>query len=130
MFYPQRLDLSEAEAKTRCSDSRAPRRVAACSVLGTIAVTALNGFWGCYIELVQLLRSAGARFATAEQVARGFSGDAGRFETCRPHGTRSPSIRDADSATTPDRSAQRPTMKGSSEISWSGDAPITFDSSS
>lgn len=75
LFYPQRLDLSEPEAKNRCEalieNSRSFGGVL--TLLWHDRSHAPERFWGdFYVRLVESLKSLGCRFGTAAQVVGWF----------------------------------------------------------
>lgn len=75
LFYPNRLDLSEAEAHERCN-SLIDNNMTFGGILTLIWHDRSHGperFWGdFYVQLVQSLKSSGAWFATASQAVNWF----------------------------------------------------------
>jgi hypothetical protein len=76
LFFPERLDLSEREAWTRCSAMVAKARALG-GVLTVLWHDRSHGperFWGdFYVRLVRELRSSGAWFATGRQLTGWFA---------------------------------------------------------
>jgi hypothetical protein len=75
LFYPQRLDLSEAEAEKRCHTmiDNASRNGGALTVLWHDRSHGPERFWGgFYIKLVQALKASNAWFATGAQAVGWF----------------------------------------------------------
>jgi hypothetical protein len=138
LFYPQRLDLSEAQAETRCDQliEGAQLRHGVLTILWHDRSHGPERFWGdFYVGLVQRLKAAGAVFATAGQVVAWFRHRRDvRFDTIQhADGTRVRLQQAGDAAIQPPlrivlhNAAGAP---GETEISWDGLTPLTFDVSS
>ena len=133
LFYPQRLDLSEPDAATRCRQliDRANTLGGVLTVLWHDRSHGPERFWDdFYIDLVQALKSAGARFGTAEQVVTWFRRRREvRFETVEDgRGTRIRLRSEGGTIQPPLRIVlHNPGGKaGETEMSWSGEAPVAF----
>lgn len=75
LFYPQRLDLSEAEAERRCGTliENAQKSGGVLTLLWHDRSHAPERFWGgFYVRLIDKVRSVRAWFGTAGQVVRWF----------------------------------------------------------
>jgi peptidoglycan/xylan/chitin deacetylase (PgdA/CDA1 family) len=75
LFYPERLDLSEPEAEKRCKEliEKAGQFGGVLTVLWHDRSHGPERFWGdFYIDLVQVLKSSDAWFATAAQAVSWF----------------------------------------------------------
>jgi hypothetical protein len=75
LFYPQRLDLTDAEARTRCRPivDHAAAAGGVVTVLWHDRSHAAERFWGdFYLELIEALRRCGARFASGRQTVGWF----------------------------------------------------------
>jgi hypothetical protein len=135
LFYPQRLDLSEPEAQTRCSAliRRAQELGGVLTVLWHDRSHGPERFWGdFYIGLVRALKSANAWFCTAGQAVDWFrKRRAVRFERVeRAGGTRIRLCYDGDAIRPPLRVVMhRLAVKGSAtHIPWNGRTAVEFDS--
>jgi hypothetical protein len=137
LFFPDRLDLPEDEAWARCI-----RLIAQTKELGGVLTVlwhdrshAPERFWGdFYVRLVQELRSSGAWFGSAGQVAAWFGQRrAVRFERTEPAAGGGLSVRSAGAALHPALTLRihRGSGVASScvDVPWSGAASVEFDSS-
>jgi hypothetical protein len=134
LFYPQRLDLSEPEARTRCRQliDRANALGGVLTVLWHDRSHGPERFWDdFYIDLVRALKSIGARFGTAEQVVTWFRRRRDvRFETVEDgRGTRIRLRYEGDPIEPPLRiMLHNPGGRaGKTEMSWNGAASVAFD---
>jgi hypothetical protein len=134
LFYPQRLDLSEPEAERRCRQliDRAKTLGGVVTVVWHDRSHGPERFWDdFYINLVQALKSVGARFGTAAQVVTWFrSRREVQFESLEDaRGTRIRLRYDGGTIQPPLRIMLHNLVgkTGETDVSWSGEAPVAFD---
>ena len=136
LFYPQRLDLPEPEAETRCGAlvDRAKTLGGVLTVLWHDRSHGPERFWGdFYVNLVDTLKASGAAFATAQQVVTWFRlRRQVRFETFEHAGRTQIRVRSEAAAVEPPLRVVLHNVnarKGEAEIAWDGGTPITVDTS-
>jgi hypothetical protein len=137
LFFPDRLDLSESEAWTRCAAliSRAQTGGGVLTVLWHDRSHAAERFWGdFYIRLVDTLRASDAWFGTAAQVAGWFERRRlVRFERVEtPRGEYVMVVSDGNDDVMPPLTLriQRPDATSAVvDMPWNGQTVIRFDAS-
>jgi hypothetical protein len=135
LFYPQRLDLSEADARERCAAfiQRSQTHGGVLTILWHDRSHAAERFWGgFYIDLVEALKATNAWFCTGAQAVAWFRQRRGvEFEVVE--GAQGTSIRlrhDGPPVDPPLKIVlHRPDQKHATQMSWNGETVLEIESS-